>query len=146
MVEFEKSLIYNINKSSKMLINNFNRKASLSGYDVNVEQLQILMVSYVTKGCIQQDLANILDKDKSAVLRSIDVLERKNIIHRTPSPTDKRMNIIQPTELGVELATILENSLMDFESSITDGIDSDELEIAIKVLQKIQDNTKCSQS
>ncbi len=122
-----------------------NRKANEHGYAINMEQLQILMISYLTKGCIQQDLANILDKNKSAILRSVDVLERKGFITRLHSEKDKRINILQPTEQGILLALDLEKKMSEYEQELIENIDPQELEITIKVLKQIQENSKCSQ-
>lgn len=145
MKDIEKSFVYHINYTAKSLMHVINRKANEHGYAINMEQLQILMISYLTKGCIQQDLANILDKNKSAILRSVDVLERKGFITRLHSEKDKRINILQPTEQGILLALDLEKKMSEYEQELIENIDPQELEITIKVLKQIQENSKCSQ-
>ncbi|HEY8367314.1 MAG TPA: MarR family winged helix-turn-helix transcriptional regulator [Bacteroidia bacterium] len=145
MLEFENSFFYNLNKTSKMLFLYLNKQMFDTGFDITVEQLQILMLSYHIDGCSQQEIANILDKDKSGILRSIDVLERKQLVYREPSEVDKRKNKVHPTEAGKKLANEIQLYVLKFENEVIKNIDKKELETTIKVLQKIQDNAKCSQ-
>ena len=52
------------------------------------------------KDMIQQDIAEIMDKNKSAVLRSIDILEQKGFVKRVIAQGDRRKNIITLTDTG----------------------------------------------
>jgi DNA-binding MarR family transcriptional regulator len=71
---------------------------------VPVESLGILLAThYNNEDVIQQDIAKIMKKDKSVVLRQIDNLEKKNLVQRIVDPNDRRRNIIKTTEKGMKL-------------------------------------------
>ncbi len=71
---------------------------------LNFEQFGLLVIiSEAHEELSQQEIANCLEKDKSAVLRAIDVLETKGYLQRTHIPDDRRVNKISLTEKGKEV-------------------------------------------
>lgn len=55
---------------------------------------------------IQQEIADTLKKDKSAILRHINLFESQGLITRSNTANDKRMNVIQITERGRQLLVV----------------------------------------
>lgn len=70
--------------------------------NLTLEQFFILNILNNEEGLILQDLADIVDRDKSAVLRHITGLEDKHFVARTKDPNDKRRKIILMTKAGVK--------------------------------------------
>jgi DNA-binding MarR family transcriptional regulator len=70
--------------------------------NLTIEQFFILKILNNEDGLILQDLADIVDKDKSAVLRHINSLEEKHFVARTKDPQDKRRKILLITKAGAE--------------------------------------------
>jgi len=71
--------------------------------ELTLEQFFILNILENEEGLILQDLAEIVDRDKSAVLRHINSLEENHFVARTKDPTDKRRKILLVTKPGIEM-------------------------------------------
>ncbi len=101
MVEFEQviddSIGYLVGRTSRSIIRRLTKKFSQAGFDVSYEQWSILVHLYRRDGLTQQELSRIAVKDKAAITRLLNVLEKKNIVLRIPDRTDKRSNLIYLT-------------------------------------------------
>ena len=71
------------------------------GIDLTLEQFFLLNILNNEEGLILQDLADIVGKDKSAVVRHINALEEKHFVARATDPEDRRRKIILMTKAGV---------------------------------------------
>ena len=67
----------------------------------------ILNTLYEKDDLIQNDLAEILHQDKSAILRKIDYLQEQKLVARISSSEDRRQNIIVLTKKGVQTIEIM---------------------------------------
>jgi len=144
MFKLEESLVFNAARASKMFILSFNKHFVELGVDITIEQFGVLYFIHRLQESIQQDLANLLDKDKSAILRTIDILERKGYVLRIPDKDDRRKNIIQSTDRAEEVIRRVLPSLAEYDSEILQGIEPDKVLVTIEVLSKIQQNIKCN--
>ena len=119
------------------------RFASGSNIDIPAESLGILLtVHYSGTESIQQDIADIVKKDKSAVLRQIDNLEKKNLVQRIVAPNDRRRNIIHITDDGLNLINEVNNKLDEIQSLLSDGLEASDLDIFYKVLNHLRTKAK----
>ena len=67
----------------------------------------ILNTLYEKDDLIQNDLAEILHQDKSAILRKIDYLQEQKLVARISSSEDRRKNSIVLTKKGVQTIEIM---------------------------------------
>ena len=105
----------------------FTFKKRISGkLEIPVESLGVLMAIRHKASMIQQEIADTLKKDKSAILRHINLFESQGLITRSNTANDKRMNVIQITEL---------DSLSNF---LFDGVSKSDLDIYGKVLTHLK--------
>ena len=75
--------------TGKMLIKNINSAFATLNLEITFEQMGMYFLSKNEgKELIQQDIANLLNKTKSAALRTINILEEKKYLKRTTSPED----------------------------------------------------------
>jgi len=88
--------------TGKMLVRKINGMFSSMTNEITFEQLGVLyyLSRSNTKAMIQQDIASVMDKTKSAILRSLDILEEKGYVKRMPVAGDRRKNVIALTEAG----------------------------------------------
>ena len=91
---------------------------------------------------IQQDIAEVMDKTKSAILRSIDILEEKGFVKRLPVAGDRRKNVIELTESGKAVIDKMHHNFMERDLVLKQGIDEKDLETCMFVLSKIQQKCK----
>jgi DNA-binding MarR family transcriptional regulator len=94
------------------------------------------------KELIQQDIANLLNKTKSAALRTINILEEKKYLKRTTSPEDMRKNIIQLTPEGRRIIVKMHKKFLELDLNLNNNITKQEADMCKKVLLNIQE--KCN--
>jgi len=111
-----------------------------AGLEITIEQWSILYHLWKEDCLSQQELCNRTFREQPSTTRMIDNLEKLQLINRTASKTDKRINLICLTDTARELQqrTIdLANQTMD--EALVD-ITKDEIETVKRVFQKVYDN------
>jgi DNA-binding MarR family transcriptional regulator len=110
-------------------------------------ELKACHASYLREICaepgISQDkLAARICINKSNVARQAAALEEGGFITRIPSPEDKRVMGLYPTEKTIALLPRMNAILDEWETCLTEGIPAEELEVAKRVLERMK--TKAS--
>lgn len=72
----------------------------LKDFNITVEQWNVVKHLSEREGCNQKDLAKRCLKDRAALTRILDILEKKDIIKRKSSPNDRREFLIFLTSIG----------------------------------------------
>ena len=99
------------NESLAMLLDRSTRDLGISlqrifknnGFDITVEQWMILLLLWKKNGRTQQEIANIIGKDKGTISPQIDGLEKRELIMRMQDQNDKRHNLICLTRKGRDM-------------------------------------------
>jgi DNA-binding MarR family transcriptional regulator len=121
----------------------FKRFAADLDMDVPVESLGILLaVYYNNEDVIQQDIAEIIKKDKSVVLHQIDSLEKKNLVQRIVDANDRRRNIIKITDKGMQLIDDVNVKFNALYALLSEGLNTSEMEIFHKVLNHLSNKAR----
>ncbi len=144
MKTFEKvidsSIAYLVGRTSRSIIKRLTKKFSDAGFDVSYEQWSILVHLYRKDGQTQQELSNIAVKDKAAITRLLNVLEKKNIVLRIPDRNDKRSKLVYLTnkakDFKADLIAVVEELLVEAEQ----GISPEEMVSCKTMLNKIFSN------
>jgi len=126
METFEKvidsSIAYLVGRTSRSIIKRLTKKFLDAGFDVSYEQWSILVHLYRKDGQTQQELSNIAVKDKAAITRLLNVLEKKNMVLRIPDRNDKRSKLVYLTHKAKnfkpELIGVVEELLEEAEQEI----------------------------
>jgi len=118
----DSSIAYLVGRTSRSIMKRLTNKFSTAGFDVSYEQWSILVHLYRKDGQTQQELANMAVKDKAAITRLLNVLEKKNIVLRIPDRSDKRSKLVYLTnkakEFKTDLIAIVEDLLKEAEQGI----------------------------
>lgn len=106
--------------------------------------LKACHTSYLIKICkdpgISQDkLAQSLFFNKSSVARQAAVLEEGGFIIRKPSPSDKRVMELYPTEKTLEIMPQIRQILQQWEHAMTDDLTPEEVETLSRILAKMKE-------
>lgn len=110
--------------------------------DITVELLEILAYLYRKDGMNQQEIADLMIKDKSSMTYQIDGLVKRELVKRVEDENDRRNKRIFLTEKGKELQTMLQSWVAElYEQSVT-GIDEKELDTALAMVKKMNENLK----
>jgi len=110
---------------------------------LTIEQFGLLYaISMKEEDVIQKDMADIMGKDKSAILRLIDTLEKNELVRRVVDVNDRRKNYLMVTKRGEK--TI--KQYLEIELKLTDelqqGLTEAELSTFYKVINHIKSNAE----
>ncbi|MGM0545211.1 MAG: MarR family transcriptional regulator [Bacteroidota bacterium] len=120
----------------KEIIRNLSKRFAAKGVNLTIEQYFILNILDNEDGLILQDLAEIVDRDKSAVLRHIDSLEEKHFVTRVTDRKDKRRKLLLVTKPGmIEL-----EKAREIDQEIDQELMQESENIEIKDFQKTLSN------
>ena len=144
MEKFEKvidsSIGYLVGRTSRAIIRRLSKKFTDAGFDVSYEQWSVLIHLYRKDGQTQQELSAASVKDKAAITRLINILEKKNMVLRIPDRSDKRSKLVYLTnkakEFRDDLVAVVEELLLEAEQ----GISKVEIENCKATLNKIFHN------
>lgn len=139
--KFEESILYQIVKTGRKLVHRINSRFTQTGSDLTTHQAAMLQFISIKQGeVIQNELAELTDKDKSAVLRMLDILERKGYVTRNADPNDRRKNVIEVTDKANAVIKILNQLEQEEIENVVKGISAEEMATCRKVLLEIQKN------
>ncbi len=132
-----KSLGAKMGHTIKAMIKKISTHFVKHGVDLTMEQYFILNILDDNEGIILQDIADMIERDKSAVLRHINALEKKHYVARATCDEDKRKKILIITKPGMETLQMAQALSAEVENELTHQIDNKDLIIFEKVLFEI---------
>ena len=137
--ELPETLGFRIVHTGKLLLKTINLKFAGITNEITFEQMAVLyfISRSAGKDVIQQDIAELMDKNKSAVLRSIDILEQKGYVKRVQVPGDRRKNVLEITENGTTVIAKMHEIFLKQDQVLTDGINETSLETCMNVLSEV---------
>lgn len=129
--------------TGKMLLKSINSDFATLNSQITFEQMGVLYYISKNRGrkMIQQDVAELMNKTKSAVLRMIDILEEKKFLKRVAMLNDRRKNVIELTKKGWEIIEKMHGKFLELDNALNSEITKDEQEKCLSALLKIQ--SKC---
>jgi DNA-binding MarR family transcriptional regulator len=108
--------------------------------NLTIEQWSVLHQLWKKEGISQQDLCKATFRDKPSITRLVDNLEKAGLVKRVASDSDRRINLIYPTEA----AKPLQQSTMQLaEETLNEALESvppDQVEICKAVLSIVYNN------
>jgi DNA-binding MarR family transcriptional regulator len=110
--------------------------------NISLEAIKVLFSVNYRPDVIQQEIAETLKKDKSAVLRLIDDLEKKGLVQRVVATNDRRRNIIHITENGKKLVAEIDSKLQELSAIFFNDLNNADIEAFNRVLEHIQSKAK----
>ena len=126
------------------LLNNISRSQAIYRHErISAEDLQSSHYAFVLAICreagrSQEELARELCLNKSTVARTLNSLEEKGYIKRSPLPTDKRQFSVYPTEKMLSVLPEVKKASLEWMTLLSEGIPQEELEIFDSVLERMQ--------
>ncbi len=139
--EMNTSIGYIIGSTRRVILKELGSVFLENNIPITIEQYIFLVALRNQKGEVtQQDMANHICKDKSAILRTIDVLEKQGLVQRTQVSGDRRKNTLSFTAKCEELFGSIAKLETKTMETLTAGINREEYDTAIRVLQHIQQN------
>jgi MarR family transcriptional regulator, transcriptional regulator for hemolysin len=113
-----------------------------SKIDFTIEQFAVLSILNEHENLTQQDIASMLSKDKSGVLRHIDNLEMRKFVVRVADEHDRRKKLLVITKKGYEAVTGFEQIKKSTFEKIFKDLSQQQLDTFSETLTIIQKNIK----
>lgn len=141
---FDIRLIFAIlnGKVSAAINRKLNRNFRQNDIDITPEQWTVLIYLWEKDGVTQQELCNATYKDKPSMTRLIDNMERQELVKRSSSRSDRRINLIHLTQTGKDLEEKSRYVANRTLKEALQGLSIEELKISQEVLRKVFTNTK----
>ncbi len=130
---------YHIGSTANMMRNEVINRLSKKNIEITHAQMLIMMMLYNENGKNQNELTNIMKKEKTTIARVIDGMEKKNLIRREKG-IDKRNKICFLTDEGQKLMNEILPVVCEVNQRAIENITNEELEIFKKVIEKIKLN------
>ena len=138
--EFENSLLPYLGRTAKFMSFYFIDSFKEFGFSLSKEQWLVLKKLNDKDGQIQNDLAFITNRSKTSLTRLINTMEKKGLVYRMVSKTDKRVNHIYLSELGKLNYLKSQPILKKIKSDLLEDINKKDIEITKKVLDQVLNN------
>ncbi|MCF8067462.1 MAG: MarR family transcriptional regulator [Desulfobacterales bacterium] len=126
--------------SFRSLTNRLNKNLSDAGYDITAEQMRMLLILWLKDGLSHQEIATILNREKTGITRLINGLEKRNLVVRIPDKSDRRQKLVYLTPKGKKLESTLLTIARKTRVEASFGINEKEMDICKQVLRKIRYN------
>lgn len=120
----------------------FKKRMNGLSLDLPADSFRLLMVIDYKGEVTQQDLADFMNKDKSAIMRLLDVMEEQELVSRSTDEDDKRKNIIGITKKGKVFLKEINLKEKKMFKELGNGITAADMIIFNRVLFQIRENTK----
>ena len=108
--------------------------------DLTPEQFLLLDLLWNQGPMSQQNLADMMQKDKNSITKLVDALERKSFIARKRNEKDRRSNIVHLTEKAEQLKEDAKEKGIFLLDKVLYGINEEELRGFLITLNKMSEN------
>lgn len=111
-----------------------------NGINITPEQYLVLDILWEKQSLSQQNIADIIQKDKNSVTKIIDSLEKKHLVKRVMDKKDRRINKIELTEDAIAMEKVATEVAIAFMNEAIKGIDNKDLDSFVNVMRQIKNN------
>ena len=116
------------------------QRFSAKNFEITPEQLMVLSALIDHDGLYQRQIGMITLKDRPNIKRIINILEKMNFVTRKPDVNKRKIYKIFVTDEGKNVVKKVMPTALELWENIVDGVDEDELEITLKVMNKFKEN------
>lgn len=138
--DFKKSIVYTIGKTRLAIRKKGNSLIKSQDSNVTIEQFDVLHLICEQEGLTQREIAEELSRDKANITRTLDALQKNELIKRSSDEHDRRVYKIFTTEKGKRLERKLIPAIWEINKKVTRGISKGELKEFTRILSIIQGN------
>lgn len=133
IAEFVNQFLY-VNRLHRIQV-----EEQISRHGIHSSQHHMLVLISQSKSICQKDIAEKLNISSAAVAVTLNKLESADLIARTPSFDDARMNHITVTDKGAQLLKNTKAMLAEADEEFFKNVTDEEIEAVSSVLKKITD-------
>ena len=115
-------------------------KLKEAGVPLTPEQFMLIDLLWNHGAMSQQQLADMMQKDKNSVTKLVDAIERKGFVVRRQNVNDRRSNTLILTEKANQLKHGAKQKGITILDEMLTGISEDELKSFLQTLHKLNAN------
>ena len=134
-MEPEDTIDYNIRKTWYNITKLYNRTAS--EYMTSMALGMIILNIDIMEGTPSTQLGPNMGMEATSLSRSLSKLEESGVIVRKTDPVDKRKTVIHLTPLGMDWREVAKQTVVNFNNSIFNHFEKEEMNTFFAVLRKI---------
>jgi MarR family transcriptional regulator, organic hydroperoxide resistance regulator len=109
---------------------------------ITVDQFRLLTHLWKQDGISQQQLAQLVRRDRASITRMVDILEQQGFINRASDKDDRRINLIFLTEKGKQLEPIASKAAEETLNISQKGFSQSERKTLDELLNRVISNLK----
>ena len=121
-------------------------KLKEAGVPLTPEQFMLIDLLWNHGEMSQQQLADLMQKDKNSVTKLVDAIERKGFVVRRQNRKDRRSNTLVLTEKANQLKPGAKLKGISILDQMLEGISEEELRAFLATLRKLDVNMSLDQS
>lgn len=114
------------------------------GVPLTPEQFMLIDLLWNHGEMSQQQLADMMHKDKNSVTKLVDAIERKGFVVRRQNKNDRRSNTLVLTERANQLKPGAKQKGISILDQMLEGINENELRMFLETLRKLNVNMNVS--
>lgn len=114
------------------------------GVPLTPEQFMLIDLLWNHGEMSQQQLADMMHKDKNSVTKLVDAIERKGFVVRRQNKNDRRSNTLVLTEKANQLKPGAKQKGISILDQMLEGINENELRMFLETLRKLNVNMTVS--
>lgn len=138
---FDNLMCFIVGRTRKVIVRRLNDALTAARLPITFDQFVLLYKISAGEGPVsQQDLADLTGKDKSAILRTLTILEKKGLVSRVQDSLDKRKNRLAVTPECERVFDRVLRLFNEVNAGLREGIPDDAYENLIGSLTRIQEN------
>ena len=115
-------------------------KLKQMGVPLTPEQFMLIDLLWNHGEMSQQQLADLMHKDKNSVTKLVDAIERKGFVVRQQNKHDRRSNTLVLTERANQLKPGAKQKGISILDQMLEGINENELRMFLETLRKLKVN------
>ncbi|SKC15093.1 MarR family transcriptional regulator, repressor for mepA [Dyadobacter psychrophilus] len=136
--DMKNSLQFKLGVVTKIVFKKMNAQLVQEGIPVLAEQLPILMVVYFQEHAMtQQDIANVLQKDKAGIQRSVQTLHKDGFLKIESDIEDKRKNLVTLTPSGKFVCERIQSLVIAFDNRVMEHFTEEERKTFMSYLDRV---------
>ncbi|MCE7068996.1 MarR family transcriptional regulator [Dyadobacter sp. CY327] len=136
--DMKNSLQFKLGVVTKIVFKKMNAQLVQEGIPVLAEQLPILMVVYFQEHAMtQQEIANLLQKDKAGIQRSVQTLHKDGFLKIESDIEDKRKNLVTLTPSGKFVCERIQAMVIAFDNRVMEHFTDEERKTFIGYLDRV---------
>jgi MarR family transcriptional regulator, transcriptional regulator for hemolysin len=141
-MNIEQVILFQIDKTSKVAKMYSQKEFDRLGLNITVDQWVLLKIIHERKEISQNELAEFSFRDPASITRTLDLLDKKELIERQAIPNNRRQYNILLTKSGLAFVKKHLQLINALRAKSIEGLSNKEIKMLTYLLQKIEQNMR----